>query len=375
MTNAERVAVGLLTGAIALATASAAVRRAVPRFADDAPERVANGALTALDGWTSAAAGGEVHAGPDGAALSIGSATPDDDEHDARLWQAVGGPGVYLVGATMRAPALDEDAVAGLSLYALNGDGELIPESAHDVVELDAPDATWRRYERTLASDDRAIAKVAVIAEISGSSGTLEVRDVSVRRTDETAAWRAARIGLVLGWLGVIVGGVLLLAPRLPRKPVGIAIPGLVAAILLGTLAPAVVNTRIVSQTYRAVDAATAVHDAPRGFRALKYTVLADLISVKTAHFGMFWLLGIAAATAFPRHRGRAAIGLVAFGGLTEALQMLRIDRTPSIDDVAIDAAGALAGVALVTAWSWARPGARSPDPSPGPGTTPPSAR
>jgi VanZ family protein len=70
-------------------------------------------------------------------------------------------------------------------------------------------------------------------------------------------------------------------------------------------------------------------------------------------HLFAFILIGLAFATAYPRHRPIAAVTCVVMTGVLELLQLVAPGRHARLEDFVVDAVAALAGFAIASVIGW----------------------
>ena len=258
------------------------------------------------------------------------------------------------------ARALGVGDLAAVEFLVLDADGRPIDGKGADVVSFPGPDSTFRTYERRLSADLRHGRTPAISVDLVGP-GRIEVRSLAAWPARVRPLWRIARMIVTTGWLGAFVAAIALAADRLPRRIESLLVILVVALIVLGVTVPAVSNTWMVSRAWHAVDAATRTVAPPESAAgAVRFSLMRALISIKTAHVIVFAVLGAAGMRAVGRF-APVALACIGLAAASEAIELLRLDRTPTLTDIGIDALGALAGIGLVwvaARWSGGRGGA-----------------
>ena len=241
---------------------------------------------------------------------------------------------------------------ARLILSSHDGKGQWLPVP-HQVARLTGT-TPWRHYAEVFEVSARAD-QVRATAQLSRARGTLWVRNLSLRQVIERPLYGYLRAG-GFGLWGVFLAW--LLAPYALRRggPVGKGLMLMVVvAILWGTLMPGSLKMRLLAEgkslAHDIAEAvsppvAPAVTEPPTGFRF-------DV--GKLGHLGLFALLAMVLAAAFPRESHKILmLDLMLLAGATEQLQVFIEGRTPMMLDFGIDTVGVFLGLGL-----WAGIGCR----------------
>lgn len=263
---------------------------------------------------------------------------------------------------------------ARLILSSFDAKGRWIP-GAHLVVAL-VGDHPWKRYAEVFEVIPEA-AELRVSVQLARATGTLWVRDLSLREAMEKPLYVYVQTGVFVLW-GLFIA--LLMLPLVAACPRGLLRFALTASILLvltGTLLPGAYRRVVEQDMTDAYEAAT----AHRGGAGLAFTHVGshppgtppstpskpstaegpshrikvwDRIRniTKAGHFVLYGLLGLCLAAAFPvRPRGILMLEMGMMGGGTELLQFFIEGRTPLFGDWLLDLAGAATALVLAAVW------------------------
>ncbi|HYM30670.1 MAG TPA: VanZ family protein [Candidatus Cybelea sp.] len=264
----------------------------------------------------------------------------------------------------LRAELRSSDVILGanaaqggrLLLAAVDFAGHVRWDLPHVLTQLkDSRD--WAAYSAVFAVPEAA-PELLLAAQLHRASGTLEMRNVSVIAVTPDRAFTLLSRSLLVLW---IVCGLWILFPlavsaRAEPASAGVILVGV--AILIATQMPDTDKTALL-QIMRDVEHAVArpFGGASVGATVASAPVMHELALMwhgidKLGHFLMHVLLGAVAWLAFRReHPVLVLVCLLAFAGSTEVLQNFAIGRDPLLSDAAINAAGVLAGSAMVEAW------------------------
>lgn len=247
---------------------------------------------------------------------------------------------------------------ARLFLAGRTADGRYLWERRHEIAELSGSRG-WRPVTRTFDVPPDA-ASLAIGAQLTGATGTLGVRNLTIRPVSERAVFPYLANGLLILWgiAGAAIGFLLLKGMR--SRWSRFAVAGVAAAAVGVTMAPAKSRRFLVDYVIGVpMDAAPEAMAAwmSAAFRHLPVPV------DKLGHVVLF--AALAALVRLARRDDRTdvqAAALLLFAAATEVLQFYAIDRAPAVSDWLLDAAGILIG--LAAAWSMLKLRLATPQPS-----------
>jgi len=285
----------------------------------------------------------------------------EDGAASARLTRAIDDPARF---ALLRfAGALrTEDVVGGekewekarLVLSSLDAAGRSLPVD-HHLVRLTGS-RPWKEYAKVFRVS-RETRKMVATVQLLHSTGTVWVKDLSLRPVAEKPVFAACRAVAFFLWGAFLLW---LLAPYaagarnlLLRGAVVLA----VAAILAGTLMPAdmkfsflddlsVTTQQVQVHKESAPRPPAAPSDAPELWQSLFKT---RHVTSKLGHFAFFGVLAVALRLARPG-QGKTSLftDALMLAGATEMLQFFVEGRSPAVFDLLIDASGVLFGAAAL---------------------------
>ncbi len=247
---------------------------------------------------------------------------------------------------------------ARLFLAGRTADGRYLWEQRHEIAALSGSRG-WRPVTRTFEVAPDA-ASLAIGAQLTGATGTLGIRNLTVRPVTEQAVFPYLANGLLILWgiTGVAIGFILL--RRMQSRWSRFAVAG-VAAVAVGvTMAPGKTRRFLVDYVIGipmdAVPKAMAI-SLNESFRQIPVPM------DKLGHVLLF--AALAALVRLSRRGDRIdlqATALLLFAATTEVLQFYAIDRSPAVSDWLLDAAGIAIG--LAAAWSLQKLRLATPQPS-----------
>ncbi len=256
---------------------------------------------------------------------------------DIRVMGVIGGPLSYQR--------------ARIYLAGRDRDGKYLWRKRHSVTFLEGSE-TWKPYSAAIPIADEAAGLVLGVG-LTKASGVMEVRNLSLFSASERPSFRIlsfsllALLGGMLVWISIPVFRSMKASPaRTASGAIGATI--LVAVIMPGPLKRQILDAvGLVGRAAAGLSTWLAGKSAALGGGFYPYL---QLPPSKIGHFLFFALIAGVSRVAWPYARGGLLIiYFLIFAATTETLQFYAIDRTPSLWDVAIDAAGILVGLACVS--------------------------
>ena len=349
------------------------VMNTIDGYRPDGPAPLTNADFVSdLAGWSASETGVTIQPGSP-AALCLENAASEDT---AFLSQTIGDPRRFE--ALRLSVELKTEAVhpgphpsnrARVVLASYDADGNGLWHHHHILVAL-AGTQDWRDYSQVflIGSD---VASLNLRLELRKAEGVFQARNLRLEPAAKTIAHRIARYVLMALWAAHLLWIALALVRTLVRRPLGAAVLVLALLILSGTLSPKQYEVALAENIVAAIapspsqtvlppdepmssrpDGSTdksapdmTAQSSPRAAAGQPFDAFPP---GKIAHVLLFALLGLALA-AFWRRSGLAALAgtllLAAIG--SEVLQLFAPGRDSALDDASLNAAGALAGMAL----------------------------
>jgi len=297
-----------------------------------------------------------------------------DIAHSANLWQVVAEPGRFD-HVSVEFDLLLKDVVAGrksehqarIVLASYDSSGRGLWHHPHIFLVEDGSHG-WQHYRATFPVG-RDVHEMHLTAQLNRATGSMRLRGVTLRGAEARADWLALQSLLIALWalLGVALARNLLRSG--PGRMAGMIALAVAAVFLLGTLSPKQIQTIAENDIVALYSSGQTPGDdpAPAEKQAEKPAKSASpatrpaqppdfelLKPGKLAHFLLFALFGAALALRRPRAAAvflSASLILAAVCG--EVLQFFAHGRTPALQDIAINALGAFAGVGIIFLASW----------------------
>lgn len=198
--------------------------------------------------------------------------------------------------------------------------------------------AGWKNHHAvfTISPETR---KIQVIAQLSQSTGLLQIKNVQLYPVNETLIFRWARGIILFAWGAfflLLVASCLFLGKKKILSRL-LLISALVA-IIAGTTLPGDIKNQVSGKIGTQIDT---------GNESFKAAILWDL--AKVWHFCFFFLLGlILCLTMINASWIQPFVIIMLLAGSTEIVQLYINGRTALVSDFFIDAAGGVAGLILI---------------------------
>lgn len=227
-----------------------------------------------------------------------------------------------------------------LALISLDGQRRMLPVP-HVAADLTGT-RPWRRYEQVFRVP-KAARELQVSVQLIGATGTLTVRQPSLREVREREAFVVYRgIGLI-AWAAALVWLALPLIPQLRWDLPHLLVYAAVASIFIGVLLP--VDWKVELET--GIGSALIHGFAGDGaVSQLGMRALASGLFSKLGHVAFFALLAFAVRWAYFQERfWRLLPSLAIFAAVSEVLQFFVDGRLPRVSDVFIDCVGLVLGL------------------------------
>jgi putative Mn2+ efflux pump MntP len=239
---------------------------------------------------------------------------------------------------------------ARIYLVGHDRNGKYMWRKRHSVTLIEGT-KTWKSYSAAIPVADGAAGLILGVG-MTRASGVMEVRNLSLFSAFERPSFRILSFAL-LALLGGVLVWVLIPVFRSMTASPARAASGTIGVLILIAIGMPGSFKRQIFDTFSLVGRATA---ALSTWLAGKFAAFGlglypglQLPPSKIGHFLFFALIAGVSRVAWPYARGGAlAVYFLIFAATTETLQFYAVDRTPSLWDVAIDAAGILTGFACV---------------------------
>lgn len=342
--------------AAALTVFTWVVETRVSRYDATGPELLVNGALTdGLDGWETRTQGSGTVTHEEAAAVL--RTTPCDAEKCAGIvLQSMGPPPEGLVVASIAVevddPVDGDRTQAFVSLLSRDAEGRfrwVLPNKILAPVER----VPWTRYEGAVRPAPDAV-DLVLFAMIHGNSGTMRVREASVRTGALRPGYAILHRAGQLGWIALAGVSVAVVLVGQPRKRWRVPFLGTLAIVLwMLLITPGQASEALSGAASYASDTSTDTSEvsAPskRTWIRAGLRLAWDGTSQEVLHLGMFAVLAFFARRSFEGPRWRLFLQLVAVAAISEVLQQYS-DRDTSLEDVTWDAFGVVIGLLAATA-------------------------
>jgi hypothetical protein len=204
----------------------------------------------------------------------------------------------------------------------------------------------WKHHERVF-SVARGASKISLSLQLARASGTLLVRNLSLRPVTEKASYRKLRLLAILLWVSAACWVTVPLVRSATGNTSRIIFLALGLLIIFGTLMPESLKLDIGTALFPSLAEIPVIPPDSARFRVIP--LLPALNIFKAGHFVLFALF---AGFAFSRRpykipRNHMLGYLLLFALITEVLQLLDPGRTASLGDLLIDSAGIVTGIIL----------------------------
>jgi VanZ family protein len=207
----------------------------------------------------------------------------------------------------------------------------------------------WEHHEAVFPIDANATS-ISVSVQLAQATGTMWVKNISLRPVTQMDSFYTLRITAALLWVVVI----LWIAAPLTRWALGniqsATVIALAVIIALGTLMPVALKVYISSSLFPG-DLNSELHVAFSDVAFFKFTPLLPTPDIfKAGHFILFAMLAAAAFSrrTFPASRSGLLAFLLLFALVTEVLQLFVGGRGAQLGDLVIDSAGIATGLMLL---------------------------
>lgn len=202
----------------------------------------------------------------------------------------------------------------------------------------------WEHHERVFAVHGDS-PRVRMSVQLDHTSGTMWVKNLSLRPLAESASFHRFRNTAILLWTFAALWVAIPLARSSLTNTHRSTIIALALAIMFGVLMPESLKERIGSTLIPDMATLSAKSPDSATFRFTPLLLAPDIY--KAGHFLMFAMLAITAfyRKPYPFSRVQMLGYLLLFAFVTEVLQLLVAGRSAQFGDVLIDSAG------IVTGW------------------------
>ena len=238
--------------------------------------------------------------------------------------------------------------MARVLLVSHNLKGKPMYHLPHTLVNLSSTN-NWE-YHEVVFTTDANTATISISAQLAQATGTMWVRNLSLRPVIQADSFYMLRNAAALLWAVVI----LWIAVPLTRWALGntqhATVIVLAVVISLGALMPASLKVRIGNSLFPGyLDSELHVVSSDAAF--FKFTPLLPTPDIfKVGHFILFAMLAAAAFSrrTFPVSRSGLLGFLLLFALVTEVLQLFVGGRSAQLGDLIIDSAGIATGLMLL---------------------------
>jgi hypothetical protein len=206
----------------------------------------------------------------------------------------------------------------------------------------------WEHHEEVFAVAADA-SRVSIFAQLAQTTGTLWVKNLSLRPVTEVASFGKFRNAVMLLWAVVAFWIVIPLVQSAFGHAHRSIIMALALAILFGALMPESLKERIGSSLFPSLVEPSVTASAA----TFKFTPLLSTPTIfEAGHLVMFAMLAAAAfyRRPYPVSRAQMLGYLLFFALVTEVLQLFVDGRSAQFSDVLVDSAGITMGWALLRA-------------------------
>jgi hypothetical protein len=300
---------------------------------DPTEERLVGGAFATtadLDAWTVKAPPGAVRIENNSLLLET---TPE--RRNAMLSQTVPikpGDAAYRLSALVRIVGVEPGPKRFhlARIYVAGRDAEDTPIAfSRSALVRDSGTHPWEWRETVATVGEGAVAAMTVL-RLHNAVGRLEVRDLSLVALKLSATFRGLRIAVAAAWAIVLVCGAWRFAGRVQNRRLLVVLSLAAFGGLVLLLAPEYLRTAAILP----VAVLTGGALGTEGISTL-------------GHFAIFTVLALLTRVTAPHGRARLQLlVLLALAGVTELLQFLAVDRSPSVEDWAVNGIGVVAGLA-----------------------------
>jgi hypothetical protein len=196
----------------------------------------------------------------------------------------------------------------------------------------------WKNHHAVFTVSPDTL-KIQVIAQLSQSSGSLQIKNIQLYPVNETLIFRWARGIILFAWGAFFL---LLVAScfLLGRKKIlfRLLLISAFVAIIAGTTLPGEIKHQVAGKIGAQIDA---------GNESFKAAILRD--SAKVWHFCFFFLLGLILCLTLINVSWIQPLAIIMMlAGGTEIVQLYINGRTALLSDFFIDAAGGITGLILI---------------------------
>jgi len=208
----------------------------------------------------------------------------------------------------------------------------------------------WERHEAVFAIDANT-SRISVSTQLTQATGTLWVKNLSLRPITVSASFYKFRNAIILLWATTILWLTIPLARSAFGNKHRTTIIALALAITFGVLMPESLKEHIGSALFPSMAESPVKSPDSATFKFTPLLPAADIYIYKAGHFLLFAMLAVAAfyRKPYPPSRAQMLGYLVLFAFVTEVLQLLVAGRSAQLGDVLIDSAG------IVTGWMFLR--------------------
>lgn len=215
----------------------------------------------------------------------------------------------------------------------------------------------WQRHETVFPVPEEA-SQIRVAVQLAGASGTMWVRNISLRPVMESGIFPRIRASALIVWLITLAWLAGPLFRWIKGSPQGrsIAIVGIL--IIISTLSPDSAKEQIAHRLFPSVTAPHAANTSPiDSYNQFRFTpLLAEPDLFKAGHFILFALLGLIATLRQPKSLPSSLLPhLFIFALTTEVLQLFAVGRSAQLGDFLIDSTGITVGAVLACVTALAR--------------------
>lgn len=246
-------------------------------------------------------------------------------------------------------PGQERWMTARVDLVSHNLKGGAMYHLPHIVASLRGTH-TWEHHEAVFARD-ASTAWFSVSAQLAQATGTMWVKNLSLRPVAELASFYKIRNAVTLLWVTAAFWLTIPLARSALNNTHRTTVIALALAIAFGVLMPESLKEHIGSALFPSMAESLVKSPNSATFKFTPLMPASDIYIYKAGHYLIFAMLAVAAfhRKPYPSSRAQMLGYLLLFALVTEVLQLLVVGRSAQFGDVLIDSAG------IATGWVFLR--------------------